>query len=143
MKNIRSKSSKSISKRRPFLLVEAIIALTIIGIVFFFFATPRASASFVAEKRARLETTKMATLALADLIQKVEARKIPWDTLVSGNSLNNVPIAQDWTASYQFTVHKSAPDNTPNLLLVEATVVLHHGEKSMETNSLTFCIHKI
>jgi hypothetical protein len=122
--------------------VEAIVALAIIAAVFFFFATPKASGAFLAEKRFRLEATKVQTLALADLIQKIETHQIPWDTIASSSPGAAVPIARDWTATYQFTIKRKHPDNTPNLLLVEATILLNHGGRSIETNSLTFCIKK-
>lgn len=122
-------SKQSLHQKRPFLLVEVIVAIALLAIAgFSFFEVEKLLAKEAKKNYYQVEAERMYHIALSKLIVELEGKKIGLDTLKREEPFE-VDIAQPkWKAICQIDEMRGLEENNPLNYYLKVRISLEHSE---------------
>lgn len=145
------KSHQTARRKRGFLLIEALVAITLLFIAgFSFFELQQLITLKIRAQYLRIEKERVESLALGYLVENLYKKTFPWGILEQGGEQNaTFKEAPNWQATYTFSFEDDTSDKPHTVFLLNVAISVNQlsQQDDLQTTTAdkkiyTFCVTK-
>lgn len=133
--------------KRSFLLIEALVAITLLFIAgFSFFELQELITSKIRTRYLTIEKERIESLALGYLVENLYLKTFPWGTLEGeGEYHTSFQETPDWKVGYSFSFKEDKSEKPHTVFLLDVAVSVEHASEQLTNTApkvYTFCVTK-
>ena len=139
------RSTRSIMRRKPFFLVEALIAIALVlSVAVSLFSLEKNMIKEIRKASLQLQAITAHNRALSLLVEKLSRQAISFQTIEQAGMYEEDLSYLDWQAIYTFSIAKKAPKTAPCVFNIDITITVIQAQEEIkyEKKAYSFCITK-